>query len=562
MKRTQLVLSVFLIFITGNTFAQVGIGTNTPNSAAALDISSSNKGILIPRLTTAQRNAIPNPATGLLIYQTDSTAGFYYNSGSSGSPLWTALKTEVTGNLNYVQKVTGTNTLGNSGIYDSSGYEGLGTIHPTAVLDLSGHTINQGTNWSTVTGGNQSIQIQDTLDATTATSGVEGGFLHWYTKGANSNVSGLMINLAAGYTGNRTVRVIDAQNYVGGGSTLNLMDMSGTVGVAAESQGFSTGDNLGIYSIAGFAKGRNIAGYFRALQDSGTTSSKVNVGVFGYAGHYAPITGNQIGGYFGLYYPGSVDVRPMLDTLSAALVADNGGMNAPIFLGRKNGVNTFKLDSSGRPVIVARPLSNNFIDGKLEYNGTHFYGTIGSTRYQLDQQNNFTYKLTYSTHPAISTEDSLVVPDKKYVDSLAAAAYGELYEDGGNTAITVTTAGTYYQWSSVTVGKQLLNSGSAATGNITVGTRGSGVYLVNASISFTATNNSITKWAVFKNGSRLPNITQDRKAGTNGEVASISLNGFVTLAAKDTIDLRTTSNNNGDTVTPAQVNLSITRISK
>ena len=66
--------------------AQVGIGTTTPNSSAALDISSSNKGMLIPRLTTAQRVAITNPATGLLVFDTDKGSIMFYDGSS-----WRAL---------------------------------------------------------------------------------------------------------------------------------------------------------------------------------------------------------------------------------------------------------------------------------------------------------------------------------------------------------------------------------------------------------------------------------------------------------------------------------------
>ncbi|KYG65693.1 hypothetical protein AZI86_01050 [Bdellovibrio bacteriovorus] len=53
---------------TGN----VGIGTASPNTSAALDVSSTSKGVLMPRMTTAQRNAIASPASGLHIYNTDT----------------------------------------------------------------------------------------------------------------------------------------------------------------------------------------------------------------------------------------------------------------------------------------------------------------------------------------------------------------------------------------------------------------------------------------------------------------------------------------------------------
>lgn len=76
-----------------NSQAQIGINTNTPNSSAQLDITSTDKGLLMPRMTATQRLNIASPATGLLVYQTDGTAGFYYNSGTSASPAWVMLQT-------------------------------------------------------------------------------------------------------------------------------------------------------------------------------------------------------------------------------------------------------------------------------------------------------------------------------------------------------------------------------------------------------------------------------------------------------------------------------------
>ena len=73
-------------FIQSNIFGQfnnVGIGTTNPDSTAVLEINSSDKGVLIPRLNLAQRSAITIPATSLLIYQTDNIPGYYYYSGSS-----------------------------------------------------------------------------------------------------------------------------------------------------------------------------------------------------------------------------------------------------------------------------------------------------------------------------------------------------------------------------------------------------------------------------------------------------------------------------------------------
>lgn len=68
--------------------AQIGIGTNNPNPSAALEVASTDKGLLIPQLTKAQRKAMANPATGLLVIQTDDTTGFYYNAGTPTTPNW------------------------------------------------------------------------------------------------------------------------------------------------------------------------------------------------------------------------------------------------------------------------------------------------------------------------------------------------------------------------------------------------------------------------------------------------------------------------------------------
>ena len=71
------------VLLTATTVAQVGINIETPDPSAALDITSTTGGLLVPRMTAAQRDAINPAATGLMIYQTDGTAGFYYYNGSS-----------------------------------------------------------------------------------------------------------------------------------------------------------------------------------------------------------------------------------------------------------------------------------------------------------------------------------------------------------------------------------------------------------------------------------------------------------------------------------------------
>lgn len=70
--------------------AQVGIGTTSPDASSALEVFATDKGVLIPRLTAAQRNAIPNPANGLIVYNTDSDE-LQINTNTLIAPVWEAL---------------------------------------------------------------------------------------------------------------------------------------------------------------------------------------------------------------------------------------------------------------------------------------------------------------------------------------------------------------------------------------------------------------------------------------------------------------------------------------
>jgi trimeric autotransporter adhesin len=79
----SLLCLLFLVFSITTT-AQVAINNDnsTPDPSAMLDVKSTDKGMLIPRMTQAQRIAVVAPATGLLVYQTDNPAGFYYYNGA------------------------------------------------------------------------------------------------------------------------------------------------------------------------------------------------------------------------------------------------------------------------------------------------------------------------------------------------------------------------------------------------------------------------------------------------------------------------------------------------
>ena len=94
MKKSSL-FTMMLLLNSSMLFAQVAINTTgtNPDPTAMLDISSTTKGLLIPRMTQAQRTAINAPAAGLLVYQTDNTAGYYYYNGAN----WVSVESAGTG---------------------------------------------------------------------------------------------------------------------------------------------------------------------------------------------------------------------------------------------------------------------------------------------------------------------------------------------------------------------------------------------------------------------------------------------------------------------------------
>ena len=80
MKKILVSLHFILFFSCISNAQNVGIGTTTPNANAVLEIKSTDKGVLFPRLTTAQRNTISNPPNGLHIFNTDERCINYYDS--------------------------------------------------------------------------------------------------------------------------------------------------------------------------------------------------------------------------------------------------------------------------------------------------------------------------------------------------------------------------------------------------------------------------------------------------------------------------------------------------
>jgi microcystin-dependent protein len=98
-QHTYLLLIFQILYLSSTSAQNIGINTSLPDASAIVDITHTTKGLLIPRMTTAQRLAIVLPATGLQVYDTD-LKGVYIFDGT-----WDCLNTPA-GTVQYFANVT------------------------------------------------------------------------------------------------------------------------------------------------------------------------------------------------------------------------------------------------------------------------------------------------------------------------------------------------------------------------------------------------------------------------------------------------------------------------
>lgn len=191
------------------TYAQVGIGTTTPDPSSILEVESSTSGMLTPRMTTAERNAIASPANGLLVYDTDFDLFYFYDSTS-----WQSLSSYQRNNYKLVKNVSDLSaelTAGGGTEYlldTNTLYEINGTINLTAPINLNdANVIGQDT-------------YEDVLVATSNMfTGANGGFVKNLTLVAPS---GSIFNLSGNGTENLIVRDVVIANSASVGSVSNF----------------------------------------------------------------------------------------------------------------------------------------------------------------------------------------------------------------------------------------------------------------------------------------------------------------------------------------------------
>ena len=236
MLNTKKIIVAFALSACAHLSYGQGMAVNSTGSAAdasaMLDVSSTNQGVLVPRMTQTLRDAITTPATGLLIYQTDGTAGFYVYSGTS----WTAISGGGSS--------AGWGLTGNSGTNASTNF--IGTTDSVALR----FRVNN-TRWGSFSPTTNSVLIG--LNA--GNPGTTGSFDVGIGRGA----------LSSAFSGSNNVAIGDSAL---SGATFNTGTIA--IGTRALQQNWATGNiSIGYFSMRKNTTGsENTCVGYMALQNT------------------------------------------------------------------------------------------------------------------------------------------------------------------------------------------------------------------------------------------------------------------------------------------------------
>ncbi len=270
-----------LIFSSIQLSAQVGVNTDgsSPDASAMLDVKSTSKGVLIPRMTKAQRTAIAGPATGLMVYQTNETTGFYYYNGST----WQWLGSGITGSGTNGQVAfwTGASSLsGNNSLFwdNVNSRLGIGTSSPVQQLELTGNLA---------------------MHATTPTSGIiyASGLTYLHNFGSSNNFLGKLcgnltltnaaFNSAVGDSALISITTGDKNLAFGQGALKSVTSSTGNIAIGYGA-GRSITDASGYNTIVGYQAGIN-------NNTDRNTFLGCETGYMNTTGHYNAFIGHQAG---------------------------------------------------------------------------------------------------------------------------------------------------------------------------------------------------------------------------------------------------------------------------
>ncbi len=348
----------------------VGIGTTAPDASAALDIVSSGKGVLLPRVVDA--TAIASPAPGLLVYQTGGTAGFYYNAGTAAAPSWQQLATAGSGGTTTGDNLgnhTATTNLGLNGNWlsnapgnanglriDNNGNVGVGTSSPAGPLQVNGLR--------------PAAPIVD-QEQSIATSGFYGsGFYQTFTAGRSQNLVQVYIGVSS---------------YMNPQFTFNVYQGAGTGGTLLSTQLYTFGTSNSYPTVVLPVPVPLVSGQVYTMQVQAINSGTIYY-VYNQNNPYAGGEAVLAGGSSGSGY----------DMLFRTYTASTGGQSLPVLTVLNSGNVGIGTTSATQPLEVAGVVYSNaggfqFPDGTVQTTA----GLVGSSAIlnQGSQQTNASFNI-------------------------------------------------------------------------------------------------------------------------------------------------------------------------
>jgi len=289
MKKQFIFTLIAILFFTGNIFSQVKVGNNPTviGTSSVLEIESTNKGVVFPRMTGAQMNAIASPVSGMYVYNTDSLCICQYNGtawrsmcgGNIGAPHndWhttgnsgTSASANFIGTIDGIDFVTRTNNTEKMRVM-SGGNVGIGLPNPLANLSVLRSTAAVPATSGTATTAIARFEAQNNvLDIGSNPNSPWGNWIQASAANDLSFKGPLSLNPTGGYVGVGTIAPANRLEVMNdGGTTFNerialksytanpnplLIIQTGT-GTAAAPTNMTVGQNNGAIAFVGHING-------------------------------------------------------------------------------------------------------------------------------------------------------------------------------------------------------------------------------------------------------------------------------------------------------------------